>query len=52
MLTLYLCVLNTTAVQTAIKLERIFRLSFASFGFAPCAVDSWNNASLDVHLQV
>lgn len=52
MLTLYLCVLNTTAVQTAIKLERIVRLSFASLGFAPCVVDSWNNTSLDVYLQV
>lgn len=52
MLTLYLCVLNTTAVQTTIKLERIVRLSFASFGFSPCVVDSWNNALLVVHLQV
>lgn len=52
MLTLYLCVLNTTAVQTTIKLERIVRLSFASFGLAPCVVDSWNNASLDVCQQV
>lgn len=39
MLTLYLCVLNTAAVQTAIKLERIVRLSFTSFGFAPGVVD-------------
>lgn len=52
MLTLYLCVLNTTAVQTTVKLESVVRLSFASFGFAPCVVDSWNNALLDIYLQV